>query len=211
MRRRIVFKLEVYAFFFVLCCAFAAEKEAPTNLQIIESQVADLLAQAGADIVPDSGCGLIVDSAVPGHPLNALVKKQAFQWARSAGFATVYEGVPLQADSLHHYTLTFMPVRVNVQYQTTAEDRTLLQRLITTELLITLLTPVRQVVMSENKRAFFQDQIAARNFAQLETPELAFTQGEKPKQDKALSWLEPLLVAVVTGGIVYSFYSFRSK
>ncbi|NLP09607.1 hypothetical protein GX408_04325 [bacterium] len=180
-------------------------------MQIIESQVADLLAQAGADIVPDSGCGLIVDSAVPGHPLNAIVKKQVFHWATSAGFAAVYEGMPLQAHSVHHYTLTFMPVRVNVRYQSAAEDRALLQRMITTELLITILRPVRQVVRSENKQAFFQDLVAARNVAQLETPELEFTRGEKPQQDKASSWLEPLLLAVVTGAIVYSFYSFRSK
>lgn len=211
MRRQIVFKLEVYAFFFVLCGAFAAENKAPTNLQIIESQVADLLAQAGAGIIADSGCGLIVDSAVPGHPLNALVKKQAFEWARSAGFAAVYEGVPLQADSLQHFTLSFMPVRVNVGYQTFAKDRALLQRLITTELLLTIVKPLRQVVMSESKQASFQDLVATRDIAELETPELFFTQGEKPIQDKALSWLEPLLVAVVTGGIVYSFYSFRSK
>ena len=211
MRRQIVFKLELYAFFFVLCTTLAAENSATSNLQIIESQVADLLAQACADILPDSGCGLIVDSAVPGHPLNALVKKQVFQWARSAGFAAVYEGVPPQADSLNNYTLTFMPIRTSVRYQTSAKDRALLQRMITTELLITILRPVRQVGLSESKQEFFQDLIQARNVAQLETAELVFTQGEKPKQDRALSWLEPLLVAVVTVGIVYRFYSFRSR
>ncbi len=211
MRRQIVFKLDVYAFFFVLCTAFAAENAATTNLRIIESQVAGLLAQTCADIVPDSGCGLIMDSAVPGHPLNVLVKKQVFQWARSAGFAAVYEGVPLMADSLSNYTLTFMPIRIDVRYQTSAENRAYLQRMITTELLITILRPVRQVVLSESKQAFYQDLVVARNVAQLETPELAFTQGEKPKQARALSWVEPMLVAVVTGGIMYSFYSFRSK
>jgi len=207
----IVFKLEVYAFFFVFYAASAAEHAAPTNLQIIESQEAERIVQTASAVVVDSGCALIVDAAAPAHPLNALVKKQVYLWAKTAGFAAVYEGVPLSADSLNNFTLTFMPIRAQVRYQRSAEDRAVLQRLIATELLITILRPSRKVILSESKRAFFQDLIAAQNVAQLETPELSFTQGEKPKQAGALSWLEPLLVAVVTGGIVYSFYSFRSK
>jgi len=56
-----------------------------------------------------------------------------------------------------------------------------------------------------------KDTISEKDIMHIENPMYPFTIGEKPKSKSFRTFLEPLLITIVTGGIIYSFYTFRSK
>jgi len=207
-----VFKFAVVALLFSqLWLAAQAQDALPTNLQVIEGQLASLISQAGAALYSDSCGAVVLQEEISHHPLNAFVNKQFVQWAKARGFSAIYQGAAEGYSALRHDTFRYMPVQVQVQYQRSDSSGSALRRRVTVEVYFSLQHASGKIVFSENLLAHYQDVVREKETRSLETPALAFTHGERPASGIIATLLQPVVVAITTAGVIYSFYSFRSR
>jgi hypothetical protein len=207
-----VLKLELYVFLFVSSSTMIrAQEPVRANLQIIQDQLAQMITESGKTLLSDSSHSLVLHAQVPDHPLNGLVIKQLYQWAKTKGFASVYTDPVVRNQDRLYFMISFMPGQPRIQYQLVEGQRSKRTRQIVSQLDLVIQDPSLRIVLAETKKAAFQDIITIKEIQYIESPGLIFTYGEKPKEGVLSVLFQPLLVTVATAGIIYSFYSFRSR
>jgi len=188
-----------------------AQEPPASNIRIIEDQILSMIDVAGQCMWPDSVKAVWLVAESSNHPLNPLVRKQFFLWARAKGFHDIYEGPAEEKPAIPCYTFTYLPLQSKISYVKADHGQRDRVRQITSEVYFSVLEPSRKIVLAERKTATFQDSISHKEIPFIESSALAFSQGEKPK-DKLISTLfQPVIVGLTTAGIIYSFYSFRSR
>lgn len=211
MHRHDVLKLELYAFFFVsLGVGFAASKPPQSNLQIVQRQMQQMISECGERIPVADSQRIVLRALLAYHPLNGLVKQQLYTWAAGHGFTSIYEDSTQGQDS-PGYLISFMPIRTTIRYYKLGNLGKERQRQIATELHLCVRNPGREILFSSIRSAAFQDTVMQKDIRYLEAPDLAFTRGEPPAESLAAKLFQPLLISLTTAGIIYSFYSFRSR
>ncbi len=211
MRSADVLKLELYAFLFVsLSVCFAADKPLAGNLHVMQQQLEQMISECSNSISATGSQSVILHALAAKHPLNGLVQHQIYTWLKQQGFTSVFVDSSQDMSSAG-YLISFLPVSATVRYHKINSHKKNRQRQITMELHVCVQDSAREILLSTIKTAVFQDSVSQKDIRYLETRDLVFTHGQQPEENLAARFFQPLLISLTTAGIIYSFYSFRSK
>ncbi|MBN2357253.1 hypothetical protein JXO59_14145 [candidate division KSB1 bacterium] len=139
-----------------------------------------------------------------------LVEQEMISFLRQKG-AMVYLH-PAPPDSATGFRqIYYAPVHVSIEYKASGSVKGRMERLVQVALLLRILDDDDRVLFSQTVSHDVQDSIRRKDIHRIENPAYSFTKGEIKSAGLLNRLLEPLLVTIVTGGIIYLFYSFRTQ
>lgn len=173
-----------------------------TNLQLIETTFADYFEMVLQRVdLPDRVAVVSEDTEL----IQQLAERQLIETLNRHGIERVFESRTLP-DSLASVTLNVLQQKI--QYEK-ADNKTF-KRKSTINLFIKIVSPYREILLSQTAQYAVQDTIKKSDIKRVENPRLDFTVGDRPTS-LWLKVVEPVAVSLVTGMIIYSFYTFRSR
>lgn len=107
------------------------------------------------------------------------------------------------------WILEFKVIDINVSYQ--PDSKGIFARHIQVAWFIKLQTASGVVLFLDNITKSYQDQIARNAVAVIENRNLAITQGHLPDSGTYTKYIEPIVVSIVSGLIIYLFFIMRSN
>ncbi|MBD3385199.1 hypothetical protein GF407_09750 [candidate division KSB1 bacterium] len=136
--------------------------------------------------------------------LNWFFEKTTVRVLTDIGFERIY-----QTDSVEQpmYHLHFKPVDCTVGYKTDSDS---VIRRIKTSVYLKLMNPQKRILYSDVLSDTLSDVIAKSTIPDIEDDNLPFTKGSGISKS-TFGYLEPILISVLTAGIIYTFYSYRSQ
>ncbi|HPG38034.1 MAG TPA: hypothetical protein PLP19_06480 [bacterium] len=191
---------------------WAQTEQPPSNLQVFQNLFrAGFMETLLVGEKPDSSELYFINSGT-NRDLNWLVNEQFFSAAQSSGFENIYQVIaPVGLNNGKNYFTEFRPLEQKIEYVAApglSRDRCL--RTATINMFVQVTAPDQQVIFSGSRQMTGVDTILVRQIDKLENPEFLFTIGAKSKSFIS-GLVEPVLVMVITGIVIYIFYSFRSK
>ncbi len=185
----------------LLCCGVASA-QVDTNLQLLNNTYAELF-----DRLLD-GVGYLDSSIViiAGSDLQSqIAEKQLLTNLQKRGVELISEA-SAAPDSLAYIKIDL--VNQSISYDKLENKQ--LQRTCRVELYVKIVSKHQKILLSKLAEQELQDTIQKSDIKRIENPELNFTVG---KRSRSL-WsklVEPVAVSLVSGTIIYLFYSFRSR
>ena len=210
LKRAIAFLL----FCQILICSqrVLSESQVRTNLEVIQALFSKILLATLAEIDGDSA-RLYFQPAKTDAGYNWIIEDEIKKLPSIGRFAAVYRLSKEQnPDSTSWFLLQYNPVDLAILYQKDKRDsKSPINRLVSCSLSLTVYDGDGKVVVSKVANDSISDNINVDQIESVENKHYAFTVGPHPRKKFLKSLIEPVLISVITGGIVYSFYTFRSK
>ena len=196
----------------VYCPKICSGQEPETNLKLVKDVFYQIIDESLAGFNPVDSSALIY-KPTKSLEYNWLIEHQIIEIAQQKGFITFYQyRKPLSDNTASVYDLTYEPVLLHVEYRPNKSlTSSNVERLITCELGIKCVDENSQVVASGIIEKSFSDIISSKDIKLVENSNYFFTIGEKNSKGMFGSLFEPIIISAITGGIIYSFYSYRSK
>lgn len=158
--------------------------------------------------IPDSSRLIIQESE--SSAANWLIENEIFKWAKSAGFVNcVVQGNAREDEGVSGFLLQYKNLKSLVEYSEASVSGKI-SRCVHAELYLKLLSPSRQILFSGIQKKTLCDEIRPKDVQRVENEKYPFTMGKRNRSFLA-KILEPTIVSLVTGGIIYLFYSYRSQ
>lgn len=158
--------------------------------------------------IPDSSILVIQESE--SSAANWLIENEIFKWAKGAGFANcVMQGSAGDDEGVSGFLLQYKNLRSLVEYSDDPGSGKI-GRTVNAELYLKLLSPSRRVLFSGIQKKTLCDEIRKKDVQRVENEKYPFTMGIRNRAFLS-KILEPTIVSIVTGGIIYLFYSYRSQ
>jgi hypothetical protein len=206
--------IEFFLFCQILVCAqrVLSESQVQTNLEVIEALFSKILLATLAEIDGDSTC-LYFEPAKTDAGYNWVIEDEIKKLPSLGRFAAVYRfSAEQNRDSTSWFLLQYNPIDLAVLYQKDKRDSNgQITRLVSCALSLTVYDGDGKVVISKIVNDSMSDNIGMNQIETVENEHYPFTVGPHLRKKFYKSLIEPVLVSVITGGIVYSFYTFRSK
>jgi len=173
-----------------------------TNLQLIETTFADYFEMVLQRVdLPDSVTVVSTDTEL----IQQIAERQLVETLNRYGVQRVFESRTLP-DSLASVTLNVLQQKIRYEK---AKKKTF-KRKSSIDLFIKIVSPDQEILLSQTAQHAVQDTIKKSDINRVENPRLEFTVGNRPTS-LWLNIVEPVAVSLVTGMIIYSFYTFRSR
>jgi hypothetical protein len=186
----------------------AEDKNQKSNLQAFQECYRSMIRSALQECDLDITRPLVLRNLTE-QDINWLIEEQIFQWAHDSHFQSVFKYQPNQTSPAPTgYLIEYSSVSNSLQYDKcppTTKHRVI--RKIQSELHLALTGADKGILVSQTLSFAFHDTVNVKEIHELENPRYPFTIAPY----KRSLYFEPLLVSIVTGTIIYFFYSFRSK
>jgi hypothetical protein len=207
-----MFKKAWLVWFLIFCAPIAAfPAAAETNLNSIKLIFAQMLDEILGSKSYQT-ITLLYAPAGQDQGYNWLIEEQINRAADRYKFAGIYSrSNPAQGDSGKYIQLSYRPIDLKIEYEKSKDSPGVLSRNIHCELYLQLVNENGQVLFSNSNIKNYADTIDPKQMDSIENANFVFTHGQKSGKSAFGKFLEPAMITVLTGGIVYSFYSFRSK
>jgi hypothetical protein len=206
--------IEFFLFCNILVCSQRAvsESQVRTNLQVIRALFSEILLATLAEIDGDS-TRLYFEPAKTDAGYNWVIEDEIKKLPSLGRFAAVYRfSMEQDRNSTSWFLLQYNPIDLAVRYQRDEpESNGQITRLVSCALSLTVFDDDGKVVISKTVDDSLSDKIRMDQMETVENEHFAFTMGPRLRKKSLKRFIEPVLVSVITGGIVYSFYTFRSK
>ena len=191
-----------------LWAALASAQEPVTNLQLLSTTLQKLFEET--------------------EPYLAIKDSSRIQYASSGEMAAwdwmfekiLYEQLGarhaiqlrrVDPSALQMPLLFYAPIELKIYYETrTGLVRKTIRRA-ASRLYIKYQDAEGNVVFAREQQHCITDTVATSAISGLENQNYAFTLGERSRPSWLKRLAEPLMITVITGGIIYLFYSFRSN
>ncbi len=200
--------------YFILLLFFAnsyiaSARNLKTNIDLLSELYFQLIqGMLYGEKIPDSS--QIVIQPFESSASNWLIENEIIKWAKEVGFEKCVVGKSAEDDkSKLDYLLQYKILSLSVEYGDGLNSEEI-GRTLKAEIYLRLLAPSRQVLFSGVRKKTLHDEILKKDIQHVENEKYLFTIGEK-KQSFLSKALEPAIVSLVTGGIIYMFYSYRSQ
>ena len=185
-------------------------EELETNLQRIEQAIAQIIQTALEQLQIDESAVLVIRAPKQRSGYDWLVERQIVRNAEKVGFKDVYQNSA--ADGLKKYFIEYHPIDVKVRYSSEkSKDKKSLTRIVSAELFLQVTDADNKVLSSSVGQKTLRDRITKKVIQDIENPRYPFTIGITDQGHSYRRYVEPFLITAVTAGVIYSFYSFRSK
>ena len=183
-----------------------------TNLNIFKSLYYKGFSNGFQKITVSDSLPLYFNNINKNKSIDWLIEEQFVKSAQHAGFFNLLQmdGSALSKDE-EKYFVEYRSVLNSVSYSAISvlpENKC--NRIVNIEVYLKILGPENRVLLSNVIRESYSDTINVNTINSLENSDLPFTIGNRSKS-LVSKLLEPLLVALITGSIIYIFYSFRSN
>ncbi len=191
--------LKILLILLIFTSAFA---QVSSNLQVLKQTYAELFEAILSDVNKlDSSVVILADSDLQ----HQIAEEQLITVLQKRGVQEISEAnAPI--DSVAYIKVDL--IDQSIAYQ--KEEKQNLKRTSRVELFIKIVSKDREILLSKTAVHELENTIQKSDIKRVENPELKFTVGE---QSRAM-WsklVEPIAVTVVSGTIIYLFYSFRSR
>lgn len=107
--------------------------------------------------------------------------------------------------------LAYVPVEMDILYEAAGSSGRRIIRTVKSRLHLKYLNSSGELLFSRELAGSACDTLARDQIAALEDPAIPFTIGKRPQPSRLRRMAEPAILALITGGIIYLFYSFRSN
>ena len=184
----------------------SVQDEPQTNLDVLESIYASLFRNAIAHLsLIDSAVSVRVNGVDGGY--NWLLEAKLLDALRSSGIQkTILHSLPNVCDSLEE--IACQPISKKIVYSKV--DSKIITRTIKVELHVRVKNNHDELLFSKILTETRADTLPRRKISTIENPDLDFTHGEM-KESFWSKTAQPIVVSLITGFIIYLFYSYRSK
>lgn len=135
---------------------------------------------------------------------NWLIEKQFFNCLTQAGFKNIYSGAQL-SDATH---ISYESVQQRIYYHNIPDKK--VERHVDVQLHVRCVDSKKIILKDEIITRTFTDTITAKEIKTVENIKFPFTKGEQ-KRSFLKKMYEPVLLTLLTGWIIYLFYSYRSQ
>jgi hypothetical protein len=187
----------------LLCCAQPGWTMNKTNLQIIEQAYASIWREFCDAVTIGDSSHVNVTSEVQ-HDYNWVIEKQLYQCLSQRNVENIYSNN--QDESA--FRVVYNPVLQKIAYDKFDKKRA--KRQVNIQLFARILDPQNKILVAETITRTSVDTILTKQVKNVENAGLPFTVGEQKK-----TWLaglyEPMIVTIITGMVIFLFYSFRSQ
>jgi len=207
-------KLQIVILLFIgLSPCWSAEgNESDTNLAIFKNLYYKGFSKAFQEIAVLDSVPLFFYNINKNETIDWLIEQQFVKSARDAGFITLVQSEgSTNLDKEKIIIAAYRSVLNNVNYTAMSllpENN--LYRQVNIEFYVKISDSDHRVLFSDDFKEVFSDTIKVNNIKNIENNNLPFTIGNRSKS-LVSRLLEPLLVTLITGSIIYIFYSFRSN
>ena len=205
---------------FVTVWAIAANGQT-TNVVLLEHVADSLIAtvlEANAEVLNGAVC---ITNAGPRHDADWLFEQRIIAGLQHNAVMAVYvhndpDGCDtMNSDSLDLHVFEYHIGKLQILYEPSKPVSDIANPVRRTVMLMMnfriLGEPEGRVLWSGTLEKHLVDTVDQETIPSLEDEHMRFTQGSYVQADKEAGILQPILVATVTGVVVYLFYAFRSR
>jgi len=193
------------AVIFICCCSSAPGLARPEdNLDRFARLISGFLDRVQRPSAADTLTPVILDCRSGERELNWLIEKESIAWLNNLGYDQVYQG---EARDVTGHFIEIRPLRHAVFYRELGGE---LERSVSAEIYLKWLSPQREILYTQTLADTLSDTIGRDRVERIENENYPFTKGEIPRRFFN-RYGEPLVVSLITGSMIYLFYSFRSK
>jgi len=207
-------KLQIIILIIIGFCfsGHAEENSSITNLNIFKNLYYKGFSKAFQKITVFDSLTLYFNHLTKNKNIDWLIEEQFIKSANNAGFFNL-----IQIDDStflkneKSYITEFHSVLNKVNYYPMSilpENKH--NRKVTIEFYLKILSSGNQVLLSNDIKETYSDTIFVNKIKYIENTNFPFTIGNRSKS-LVSKLLEPLLVSLITGTVIYIFYSFRSN
>ncbi len=178
--------------------------EQPTNLRVLEQMYFDIC----QDVIESrrlADSSYVIEKSATESQINWLIEKQFFLCLNESGIKHVYSGAD---DEKNAARISYQSVEQRIFYRPLAGKN--VERHIDVQMQVRFIDSNKTILKDEIFSNAFKDTLAAKEITKVENPKLAFTLGERNRPFFKKIY-EPILVSLLTGWIIYLFYSYRSQ
>ncbi|OPZ81199.1 MAG: hypothetical protein BWY77_00750 [bacterium ADurb.Bin431] len=193
--------------FLLLTVAQARAQEPPTNLELFRRTMEQQLAGVEPQLALADSSLLCYGSSVPQAGWDWLFESVVFE---KLGGKRALRLRRVDAAAVERPLLHYVPMDLNVRYEEARSGRRIL-RTVSSRLHLKYLDERGELIFSRELIGSVSDTLARGQIAAVEDPALPFTIGKRPQPSRLKRMAEPVVMALITGGIIYLFYSFRSN
>ncbi|MBN2410884.1 hypothetical protein JXQ31_04270 [candidate division KSB1 bacterium] len=207
-------KLQIIILIFIGICTsvLAEDVVVDTNLDIFKNLYYKGFSNAFQKVAVLDSLPLYFNNINKNKTIDWLIEEQFVKSAERAGFSTlILLGDSTILKNEKNFYVEYRSVINNVHYSAMSvlpENKQ--NRKVNIEFYIKILDPDNRILLSTVINESYSDTINVNNINHIENKNLPFTVGERSKS-LVSELLEPLLVTLITGSIIYIFYSFRSN
>ncbi len=183
-----------------------------SNLQVIEQLAAELVHTALKDLHNTDSTALILSSPALAKDGSWLIEKQVMLWARDNGFAKIFQADSVANPRVQGLKIEYLPIESKVRYRAgDSLSADTITRSATVKFYMKAMTPDHRIVFAEEFSKNKIDTIRTSEVEQVENALFPFACTDKKKRGFFSAIVEPLIITIASGGVIYVFYSFRSK
>ncbi len=208
-------KLQIVILVIIVLLTFVHAKDVAyddTNLDIFKNLYYKGFSDAFQKIAVLDSLPLYFNNINKNKTIDWLIEEQLVKSAENAGFSTLkqIDDSSILKNEKNVY-VEYRSVINNVNYSALSvlpENKQ--NRKVNIEFYVKILDPDKQILLAAGIKKSYSDTINVNIIDRIEDKNLPFTVGERQK-NLVSELLEPLLVTLITGSIIYIFYSFRSN
>ena len=193
---------------FVLVFVMGAKEAACENTNL---EVLGLLYRSAADefiqTVTCSDSLIALKSLSPDLPYNWLIKTSIFKVFNSSCDSNLFEENGPDS-TIRHATLEYKSVDQKIEYRKVAKTK--FARECRISVYFRFIDSSKRIIENEIIHKVHADTIKKRDIAKIENMTQPFTSGEK-KNSFPIGIIEPVMISLLTGLVIYLFYSYRSQ
>ena len=207
-------KLQIIILIFIgLYSPLSAEgNESSTNLEIFKNLYYKGFSNAFQKIIVLDSLPLYFNNLNKNITIDWLIEEQFVKSAHDVGFITLIQSDGSTGPKEEKKIVAeYHSVLNNVHYSAMSilsENKQ--NRQVNIEFYFRILDSDHRILLADDIKETYSDTINVNNIKHIENNNLPFTIGNRSKS-LVSKLLEPLLVTLITGSVIYIFYSFRSN
>ncbi len=177
-----------------------------TNLEQIKINYSTLLMDIFHTLSIAAGAQSIQIAALDtSSSLNWVFENASYRFATELGFDRIYQG---QSDRKNLWQLYYKPIECTILYEKHSKS---LRRTVHLRVYLKVVNPEQEIVYADAVSNDLIDHINKNDLKSIENEHLPFTIGTGIKKGGFVKLLQPIIISLLTAGIVYTFDSYRSQ
>ncbi len=186
----------------------ALAQEPPSNLELVRRIMEQQLAEVEPRMALADSSLLCYGSPAPQAAWDWLFERVVFE---RLGERRALRLRRADAAAAERPFLYYVPVDLNIRYESAGGSGRRIIRTVASRLHLNYLDGSGELLFSGELNGSVSDTLARSQIAAVEDQGLPFTIGKRPQSSLLRRMAEPVVMALVAGGIMYLFYSFRSN
>ena len=203
-------KLKYLLIFFLLYPAVNVHStQLPTdNLTVFCQLTSNIVDSVVNRIEPDSANIVKINSLNKENQCNWVIENEFVKKLMFSGVDILINGT---SNTKFNYLIEFSIVNFNVKYFPTSEKKTVQRKQIVSLDIRALHGQNGKVIFVKRFTKQFVDSVRIENISKIENQNFPFTAAKIPVNLGLKKYLEPFIVLLTSVGIIYMFFSLRSK